>query len=185
MIIRTARDSDLPSIHAIYRHYVLTSLATFEFEPPSIGEMAVRREGVLAAGMPYIVAERDGEVVGYAHAGPYRPRPAYRRTVEDSLYVRADCARQGVGRALLGGLLEACEACRMRQMIAVIGDRDNAGSTGLHERMGFQRAGLLRGVGFKFDRWVDVVLMQRQLGRGEEAPPETNPGARGGGVPSP
>ncbi len=133
--------------------------------------MARRRQGLVAGGYPYLVAERDGAVVGYAYAGPYRPRPAYRSTVEDSVYVAPDAQGRGVGRALLSDLIAACEALDFRLMIAVIGDAESRGSVGLHAAMGFTRVGAFEPVGYKHGRWLATVLMQRVLGPGAGAPP--------------
>jgi phosphinothricin acetyltransferase len=164
--IRAARDTDIPEIAEIYGHYVRVALATFETEPPDAAEMARRRQKVLACGLPYLVAELDGHVAGYAYAAQYRPRPAYRFTVENSVYVHPDHARKGLGRLLLTELIAACEAAGCREMVAVIGDSGNAASIGLHAALGFRHVGVLRSVGFKFGRWVDTVLMQRSLGEG-------------------
>ena len=170
--IRSCLESDLPAITDIYSHHVLTGLASFELTPPDLGEMRRRRDDVIAQGFPYLVAELDGVVAGYSYANLYRTRPAYRNTVEDSVYVRHDCARKGIGCALLPALIEACTAAGCRQMIAVIGDSANYPSILLHERFGFARAGLFAAVGFKFGRWVDSVLMQRALGGGADSLPE-------------
>jgi phosphinothricin acetyltransferase len=162
--IRAARDTDIPDIAEIYGHFVRVAPATFETEPPDAAEMARRRQDVLACGLPYLVAELDGHVAGYAYAARYRPRPAYRFTVENSVYVHPDHARKGLGRLLLTELIAACKAAGCREMVAVIGDSGNAASIGLHEALGFRHVGVLRSVGFKFGRWVDTVLMQRSLG---------------------
>lgn len=172
-VIRACDDGDLADLQAIYAHHVRHGLASFEVEPPSVDEMGLRRRDLLDSGMPFLVAQRGGEVVGYAYAGAYRPRPAYRHTVENSVYVRDDCARQGIGRDLLGALLTECEARGFRQVVAVIGDSANHGSIGLHESMGFRMMGVLRSIGFKLGRWVDVVHMQRELGSGGTTPPPT------------
>ncbi|WP_256366625.1 GNAT family N-acetyltransferase [Ancylobacter sp. TS-1] len=174
-LIRDARDDDMPAVQAIYAHHVLTGLASFEEVPPSAAEMTARRAHVLALGLPYLVAEREGTVVGYAYASTYRPRPAYRFTVEDSVYVAPGCGGKGIGGALLGALIARCEAGPWRQMLAVIGDSDNAGSLALHRRLGFRPAGTLAAVGFKFGRWVDSVLMQRPLGPGDDTLPTPPP----------
>ena len=163
-VVRAARDADIPQIAEIYGHYVRTALATFETDPPDTAEMARRRQNVLAHGLPYLVAELDGRVAGFAYAAPYRPRPAYRFTVENSVYVHPDHARKGLGRLLLTELIAACQAAGCREMVAVIGDTGNTASLGLHEAFGFRHVGVLRSVGFKFGRWVDTVLMQRSLG---------------------
>jgi phosphinothricin acetyltransferase len=169
--LRSARAGDIEAITAIYAHYVRHGLASFEIDPPDEREMARRHAGVVALGFPYFVAEIDGLVAGYAYAGPYRTRPAYRYTVEDSVYIHHAYAGRGIGSALLPALIAACEAAGCRQMIAVIGDSANHASIRLHERFGFARAGLLPAVGWKFERWVDSVLMQRALGAGDTTPP--------------
>jgi len=172
MLIRDSRPADLLRIQTIYTHHVLTGTASFEEVPPSLEELSRRRDDVLVRGMPYVVAEMDGRVIGYAYAGPYRLRTAYRYSVEDSIYLDPDCAGRGAGRSLLAAVIDRCTAAGCRQMIAVIGDSDNAASIGLHRSLGFESAGLLKAVGFKFGRWVDSVLMQRTLGHGEAAPPD-------------
>jgi L-amino acid N-acyltransferase YncA len=168
--LRAATAGDMPAITALYADHVRAGTASFEIEPPDEREMTCRWNDVVALGLPYLVASRAGQTVGYAYAGPYRPRPAYRFTVEDSIYVRADCAGQGFGRALLDALIAACELAGARQMIAVIGDSSNAPSIRLHAAAGFTHAGLLSTVGWKFERWLDVVLMQRALGPGNMLP---------------
>lgn len=170
LVCRAAREEDIAAIASIYAHYVLTSLATFETVPPDCEEMSRRRGDIVARGLPYLVAEWDGAVTGYAYASAYRPRPAYRFTIEDSIYVHPDHLRRGAGRALLGAVIESCERGPWRQMVAVIGDSGNQASIGLHESFGFVRVGVLRSVGFKFGRWVDTVLMQRELGAGDSEP---------------
>ena len=169
MLIPTIRDSrmgDVPAIHAIYAHHVHHGLASFEETPPEIAELERRRAEVLARGLPYLVAETGGRVVGYSYAGSYRARSAYRFSIEDSVYVAADATGAGVGRALLAALIARCEGGPWRQMVAVIGDSGNQASIALHARLGFRHAGTLEGVGFKLGRWVDSVLMQRPLGAG-------------------
>jgi L-amino acid N-acyltransferase YncA len=163
--IREAGEADLPQITAIYAHYVRTHTATFEIDPPDEAEMRKRWSSIRAAGLPYLVAERDGRVLGYCYVTMYRPRPAYRRTVENSVYVAPDCAHRGVGRSLLEKVISACEQAGYREVIAVIGDSGNQASIGLHAKLGFVHVGTLRNVGFKFDRWLDSVIMQRSLGR--------------------
>ncbi len=165
--IRDATDADLPAIHAIYTHHVLHGLGSFEEIPPDLAEMRRRRDDVLTRGLPYIVANLDGRVAGYAYTGPYRTRSAYRYTVEDSIYVSPDFHRRGVGRALLAALVTRCTALGYRQMVAVIGDSANGGSIGVHAAQGFVQVALLPAIGFKFGRWVDGVLMQRPLGEGQ------------------
>lgn len=162
----------MPAIQAIYAHHVLNGRASFEEEAPGIAELTERRAAVLQRGLPHLVAELDGAVAGYAYAGPYRLRSAYRHTVEDSVYVAPELAGRGIGRALLGRLVDECERLGYRQMIAVIGDSGNAGSIGLHAALGFRHAGLLPSVGFKHGRWVDSVLMQRPLGLGDTSLPD-------------
>jgi phosphinothricin acetyltransferase len=161
--IRACEERDAAAIAAIYGHHVLHSPATFEVEPPGVEEMMARRSRLLEKGFPYLVAERDGEVIGYAYAGPYRTRPAYRFTVENSVYVRPGELRQGIGQQLMTALLAECAQKGFRQVIAVIGDSANQASIGLHKRLGFLPVGTLRDVGFKFDHWYDSVLMQRSL----------------------
>jgi phosphinothricin acetyltransferase len=171
LLIRDAEPADTASIQTIYAHHVLYGLATFEEVPPSVDDMLVRRAAVLALGLPYLVAERDGAILGYSYATFYRPRPAYRHTVEDSVYLADGLGGQGIGTALLGALIERCEAGPWRQMLAVIGNSANDGSIALHRKLGFAHAGTLRAVGFKLGRWVDTVLMQRALGVGDGAAP--------------
>ena len=177
--IRPSADADLDAIAAIYAHHVRHGSGSFEIEPPPTAEMARRRAEVLAAGWPYLVACRDGVVLGFAYANVYRPRPAYRYTAEDSIYLRPDAIGAGVGRALLGALIAACERRGARQMIAVIGDSANVASIALHAAMGFRFAGTLRASGRKFDRWVDTVLMQRALGDGDASAPPASPPVTG------
>lgn len=171
VVVREAREADLPALHAIYAHHVLTGTASFETVPPTLEDMAARRAAVRAQGLPYLVATLDGAVAGYCYAAAYRPRPAYRFTVEDSVYVADGLGGRGVGTALLGALITACAAGPWRQMVAVIGDSANAGSIALHRRHGFAPVGTLHAVGFKFGRWIDSVLMQRPLGPGDSRPP--------------
>ncbi len=150
-------------VAAIYRHHVLHGLASFEEVPPDEAEIRARFEAVRKAGLPYIVYEEEGQILGYAYAGPYRTRSAYRFTVENSVYVREGYGGRGIGRALLTALIERCAAGPWKQMVAVIGDSENHASIGLHRALGFRMVGTLEKVGFKFDRWVDSVLMQRAL----------------------
>ena len=164
LTIRDSRVDDLPAIREIYAAEVLEGTASFELTPPDSAEMAARREAVLAGGLPHLVAEIGGRIAGYAYAGPYRPRPAYRHTVENSVYTARWARRRGVGQALLEALITACTAIGKRQMIAVIGDTDNVASIRLHAAHGFDHVGTLKDVGFKHGRWLDVVLMQRPLG---------------------
>jgi phosphinothricin acetyltransferase len=172
--VRPATPEDIGAIRAIYAHHVLKGLASFEEEPPSETELRRRYDDVTGRGLPYLVADFGGLVAGYAYCTLYRTRSAYRYSLEDSVYVRPDAQGRGIGKSLLGELIRRCEALGYRQMIAVIGDSANAPSIGLHASEGFLRVGTLRSVGFKFGRWVDSVLMQRALGRGDASLP---PGA--------
>ena len=169
--IRDSVDGDIAAIQAIYAHHVVHGLASFEETPPTVDEMADRRAAFLAGGHPYLVAEVAGRVVGYAHAGPYRTRPAYRNSVENTVYVAPDAARSGHGRALLAAIIERCTRLGYRQMIGVVGDTANLASIRLHEALGFRRVGTLHGVGFKFGRWVDSVILERPLGEGQDTLP--------------
>lgn len=171
-IVRDAREGDVAAIQAIYAHHVLHGLATFEEVPPSIEELRGRLARAVAQGLPYLVAELGGRVVGYCYATSYRPRPAYRYTIEDSIYIADGLGGRGIGAALLGALITRCEAGPWRQMIAIIGGSGNAASIALHRRLGFQRIGTLPAVGFKLGRWVDSVVMQRALGPGADTPPD-------------
>lgn len=166
MLLRDARDDDMSAIQAIYAHHVLHGTASFEEEPPPLAEMQRRRADVLARGLPYLVADIDGQVAGYSYATPYRARSAYRFSIENSVYVDHARHRCGIGRALLGELIARCERGEWRQMIAIIGDSAQAASIGLHESIGFRHIGTLQAVGLKFGRWLDTVLMQRALGQG-------------------
>ena len=161
----------MPAIQAIYAHHVLHGLATFEEVPPSTTELLSRRDVVLKAGLPYLAAEIEGQLVGYSYATFYRPRPAYRHTVEDSVYVADRFAGRGIGSALLSELITRCSTGPWRQMLAVIGNSGNAGSIALHRRLGFRHVGTLTAVGFKLGRWVDTVVMQRPLGDGDATQP--------------
>lgn len=169
--LRESAAGDLPAIQAIYAHHVLHGLGTFEETPPDLAEIAARREAVLGKGLPWLVAEAGGTILGYAYAGPFRPRSAYRFALEDSIYVAPGAVGKGVGKALLAELLRRCEAWGARQMIAVIGDSGNAGSIGVHRALGFSHMGKIAGVGFKHGRWVDVVIMQKALGDGMDSLP--------------
>ena len=170
LLIRPSQDADLAAITEIYGLAVRTGTASFELEPPDEPEIARRRQAVIEAGLPWLTAERDGLVLGYAYAGPFRPRPAYRFCVENSIYVDARARGQGIGAWLLAELMARCEAWGARQMVAVIGDSANAASINLHSRMGFRHAGRVDHVGWKFSRWLDVVFMQRTLGPGATSP---------------
>jgi L-amino acid N-acyltransferase YncA len=172
LTIRSASGADISAITGIYAAAVTHGTASFELEPPDQAEMARRMRELMDNGFPYLTAENGGALVGYAYAGPYRQRPAYRLTVEDSVYVAPDAQRRGIGRALLAALIEQSEARGYRQMIAVIGDSTlQAASIGLHEALGFHHVGILQGVGFKHGRWLDSVLMQRALGKGSTIDP--------------
>ena len=170
LLIRPSTPSDLPAITAIYAHAVLHGTGTFELDPPDGPEMARRRDDVLDKGLPWLVAQAGEQVLGYAYANHFRPRRAYRFCLEDSIYLHADARGQGVGRLLLAELVGRCEAAGARQMLAVIGDAANAGSIGVHAALGFEHTGVLKAAGWKFDRWLDVVLMQRALGSGDSLP---------------
>jgi phosphinothricin acetyltransferase len=169
--IRPATEADLPLITDIYEHAVRYGTATFELTPPDLAEMTRRFRALVDGGFPYLVAVIEGGVAGYAYAGPYRPRPAYRFTVENSIYLKPAIHRRGVGLKLLQVLLRECEHRGYRQMIAVIGDSANAGSIGVHARCGFQMIGTHPNVGLKFGRWLDTVMMQLALGEGAETVP--------------
>lgn len=164
--IRPATEADLPIVTEIYEHAVRYGTATFELIPPDLAEMTRRFRALIEGGFPYFVGMLEGRVVGYAYAGPYRPRPAYRFTVENSVYLQPAIHRRGIGLLLMQRLIPECEARGYRQMIAVIGDSANAGSIGLHTKTGFQMIGTHPCVGFKFGRWLDTVMMQRALGEG-------------------
>ena len=171
IVIRPSDDGDVAAIAAIYRHHVLHGVASFEDVPPEPDEIGRRRHDILDHGLPYLVAERQGRVVGYCYAGLYRTRSAYRFTLEDSIYIDAAEIRRGIGRALLGELIARCAGLGYRQMVAVIGGSDQWPSIRLHEALGFGHVGLLPAVGFKFGAWVDTVLMQRALGPGAATQP--------------
>ena len=171
MKIRPAAPEDLPAIQAIYAHHVVNGLASFEEQPPALDEIRRRHAEVQGRGLPWLVADFGGAVAGYGYCAPYRLRSAYRHALEDSVYVRPDMQGRGVGTAILRELIERCEALGYRQLVAVIGDSAHAASINLHANLGFLRVGTLRSVGFKLGRWVDSVLMQRPLGRGDASPP--------------
>jgi L-amino acid N-acyltransferase YncA len=171
IVVRDASAADMIEVQLIYSHHVLHGLATFEEIPPSVEDLQARRIAVLASGLPYLVAERGGGIMGYCYATSYRPRPAYRHTIEDSVYIREGHGGTGIGTALLETLIARCERGPFRQMLAVIGNSANAGSIALHRRLGFETIGTLTAVGFKLGRWVDTVLMQRQIGDGDATLP--------------
>jgi phosphinothricin acetyltransferase len=172
VIVRAATEADAAALAEIYGDAVLHGYGTFEEEPPSAADMDGRRRAVQDKGLPYLVAEIDGRVLGFAYAGPFRPRAAYRYTLEDSVYVSPDAKGQGVGRAVLGAVIAACEALGVRQLMAVIGDTGNAGSVGLHRSLGFEQTGIGRSVGYKHGRWVDIVHMQKALNGGDTRAPD-------------
>jgi phosphinothricin acetyltransferase len=171
MLVRPAAPQDLPAIQAIYAHHVLHGLASFEEVAPPLEEMRRRYEDVIGQGLPYLVAEEKGEVLGFGYCTLYRTRTAYRYTLEDSIYVKEGRQGKGIGKAVLTELIARCAALNYRQIIAVIGDSANEGSIKLHASLGFVRAGLLRSSGFKFGRWVDSVYMQLPLGEGDGTKP--------------
>ncbi|MFL9910702.1 GNAT family N-acetyltransferase [Paraburkholderia sp. RL17-337-BIB-A] len=171
-VVRDATDADLPAIQAIYAHHVLTGVASFEEIPPSVDELRTRLASVRSHGLPYMVAEIDGEVAGYCYATPYRPRAAYRNTIEDSIYIGDAYRGRGLGRVLLQALIERCETGPWRQMVAVIADGGRGGSLSLHTQLGFELTGTLKAVGFKHGRWLDSTLMQRSLGAGDSSVPD-------------
>jgi L-amino acid N-acyltransferase YncA len=170
LLVRPSTPADLDTIRDIYALAVAQGTGTFELEAPDLTEMTQRRDDVLAKGLHWLVAEQDSRVLGYAYANPFRPRPAYRFSVEDSIDLHPDAQGRGVGRVLLAELMSRCEAAGARQMLAVIGDSANLGSIGVHRALGFEPCGTLRSVGWKFGRWLDVVLMQRPLGAGSSTP---------------
>ncbi|MFN9470264.1 N-acetyltransferase family protein [Acidovorax sp.] len=171
--IRPSTDADLPAITAIYAHHVLHGTGTFEIDPPTEADMAGRRADVLGRGLPWLVAEReDGQVLGFAYANWFKPRPAYRFSAEDSIYVADSARSMGLGRQLLAALIVQAEAAGVRKLLAVIGDSANAGSIGVHRALGFTEAGVLRSMGWKFGAWRDIVLMEKALGAGDTTSPE-------------
>jgi phosphinothricin acetyltransferase len=169
--IRPSTDADILEMTATYAHHVQHGTGTFELEAPDADEIARRRCDVVGKGLPWLVAEQGGQVLGYAYANHFRPRRAYRFCLEDSIYLHPQAQRRGVGRALLAELLARCEAQGSRQMLAVIGDSANVASIGLHQALGFEHTGVLKASGWKFGRWLDVVLMQRALGAGADTEP--------------
>lgn len=172
LLIRPSTPADLPAITTIYGWNVLNGTGTFELDPPEEAEMARRREDVLSKGLPWLVVQRDGAVLGYAYANHFRPRKAYRFCLEDSVYLAPEAKGQGLGRLLLAELLARCEAAGARQMLAVIGDSANLGSIGVHRTLGFEHIGVMKAAGWKFDEWRDVVVMQKALGQGSATEPK-------------
>jgi L-amino acid N-acyltransferase YncA len=170
--IRPSADTDLPAITALYGHHVLHGTGTFETTPPTEVDMAARRADVLGKGLPWLVAEEGGHVLGYAYCQWFKPRPAYRFSAEDSIYLHPEAAGKGLGKLLLGALVEQAEAAGVRKLIAVIGDSANAGSIGVHRALGFTPVGTIASCGWKFDRWLDIVLMDKSIGAGDATPPE-------------
>ena len=171
LTVRPSSAEDLAAITAIYGHDVLHGTGTFELEPPDAAEMARHRDDVIGKGLPWLVAEHDGAVLGYAYANHFRPRRAYRFCLEDSIYLHPDARGRGVGRVLLAELIARCEAAGARQMLAVIGDSANLGSIGVHRTLGFEHVGVMKAAGWKFDQWRDVVVMQKALGLGQTTDP--------------
>lgn len=169
-IIRPSRDEDIASITTIYAHHVLNGTGTFEIDPPSVADMAGRRADVLSKGLPYIVAEEAGQVIGYAYCTWFKPRPAYRFSAEDSIYLAPGVHGKGIGRTLLAELAAQAERVGIRKLIAVIGDSKNAGSVGVHRSLGFTHVGILKSCGWKFNQWLDVVMMEKALGLGDTTP---------------
>jgi phosphinothricin acetyltransferase len=172
IIIRPGSVQDLPAITAIYAHHVLTGTGTFETTAPTEAEMAARRADVLAKGLPYLVADEGGQVLGFAYCQWFKPRPAYRFSAEDSIYLHPDAGGKGLGRSLLAELAWQAEAAGIRKLIAVIGDSANASSIGVHRSLGFTTVGVLKSCGWKFGKWLDIVLMEKTLGEGDTTPPE-------------
>ena len=171
-IIRPSQAEDLSAITAIYQHHVLNGTGTFEIEPPTQEDMAARRSDVLGKGLPYLVIEAAGQVQGFAYCNWFKPRPAYRFSAEDSIYLAPDAAGKGWGRLLLAELCRAAEQSGIRKLIAVIGDSANAGSIGVHKSVGFEAVGTVKSCGWKFNRWLDIVMMEKALGHGDKRSPE-------------
>ena len=171
--IRPSQDADLPAITAIYAHHVLHGTGTFETTPPTQDDMTGRRADVLAKGLPWLVAEEDGQILGFAYCQWFKPRPAYRFSAEDSIYLAPEAAGKGLGTLLLNALIARAQTLGVRKLIAVIGDSANGGSVGVHRKAGFAQVGVLQSCGWKFGRWLDVVLMDKTLGDGDSTSPET------------
>lgn len=171
LLIRPSRPSDLAAITAIYAQHVLHGTGTFETEPPTLAEISTRRDDVLAKQLPFLVAEDAGKILGFAYCNWFKARPAYRYSAEDSIYLSPEAQGRGLSRALLTELAARAEAAGVRKLIAVIGDSANAASIGLHRRVGFTHVGVLSACGWKFGRWLDVVLMEKVLGAGDHCPP--------------
>jgi L-amino acid N-acyltransferase YncA len=173
-IIRSSQDQDLAAITAIYAHHVLHGTGTFEVDPPSQEDIHTRRADVLSKGLPYLVAADGEQVLGFAYCNWFKPRPAYRFSAEDSIYISPDAQGRGLGRALLAELSAHAEKAGVRKLIAVIGDSANTGSIGLHLSVGFSHVGILKSCGWKFDQWLDVVMMEKTIGLGNSCPPQTD-----------
>jgi phosphinothricin acetyltransferase len=171
-LIRPSRDEDIAAIALIYRHHVLTGTGTFEIDPPTEADMASRRAAVLAKGLPYLVVEEEGRLMGFAYCNWFKPRPAYRFSAEDSIYLAPNAHRKGLGKALLAELCARAERAGVRKFLAVIGDSANAASIGLHKSLGFSHVGVLQSCGWKFDHWLDVVMMEKPLGAGDSTAPQ-------------
>ena len=171
-IIRPSQPEDLSAITAIYQHHVLQGTGTFEIEPPSLQDMTARREDVLSKGLPYLVIEDQGQVQGFAYCNWFKPRPAYRFSAEDSIYLATNASGMGWGRLLLSELCRKAEAAGIRKLIAIIGDSANAGSIGVHSSVGFHSVGVVKACGWKFNRWLDIVMMEKALGHGDTRSPE-------------
>ena len=174
LTLRPSTDADVPAITAIYAHHVLHGTGTFETTPPTEADMAARRADVLGKGLPYLVAEEDGRLLGFAYCQWFKPRPAYRYSAEDSIYLDPKAAGQRIGNKLLTELTRQAEAMGLRKLIAVIGDSDNVRSIGVHRAVGFRHVGTIESCGWKFDRWLDIVLMEKVLGEGSSTPPESS-----------
>jgi phosphinothricin acetyltransferase len=172
LIIRPSTDADLPAITAIYAHHVLTGTGTFEVDPPSADDMRGRRADVLSKGLPWLVAVQNDVVTGYAYCNWFKPRPAYRYSAEDSIYLSPEATGKGIGRTLLAELMAQAQRAGVRKLIAVIGDSANAGSIAVHKSAGFQPVGVLKSCGWKFDKWLDVVMMDKALGEADSTAPE-------------
>lgn len=172
LLIRPSRDDDVSAITAIYAHHVLHGTGTFEIDPPTVADMVARRTDVLSRQLPFLVLEEAGTVTGFAYCNWFKPRPAYRFCAEDSIYLAPEACGRGQGRALLAELAVQAERARVRKLVAVIGDSTNAGSIGVHRSLGFTPVGVLKSAGWKFGRWLDVVLMEKALGRGDDCAPE-------------
>ncbi len=174
LIIRNSLPEDIPAINAIYKHHVLHGTGTFEIDPPSCDDMANRRADVIGKGLPYLVATEGSQILGFAYCNWFKPRPAYRFSAEDSIYLAPEALGRGLGRSLLAELMQRAEAAGVRKLIAVIGDSANQGSIGVHQSVGFTHVGVLKSCGWKFGRWLDVVLMDKALGAGDYSAPDSN-----------